>query len=252
MSFIGPRPDTPMYLDKYTEEERIVLTVRPGITGYNQAVNRNSVLTKEKLKNDIYYVKHLSIGFDIKILFMTVATVLGHKNINRADTDTGNTYILNSNETAATNQSMSVKGVLRGLHFQKQYPQCKLVRAVRGTVFDVAVDLRADSKTYGKWYGVTLSAENKVQFLIPEGFAHGFLVLSDEAEFCYKVNDFYHPNDEGGMAWNDPEIGIEWPELKGEYQGSASAEGYTLADGTALILSDKDQKWMGLKDTFKF
>ena len=150
------------------------------------------------------------------------------------------------------NQSMSVKGVLRGLHFQKQYPQCKLVRAVRGTVFDVAVDLRADSKTYGKWYGVTLSAENKVQFLIPEGFAHGFLVLSDEAEFCYKVNDFYHPNDEGGMAWNDPEIGIEWPELKGEYQGSASAEGYTLADGTALILSDKDQKWMGLKDTFKF
>lgn len=107
-------------------------------------------------------------------------------------------------------------------------------------------------KGYGKWYGVTLSAENKVQFLIPEGFAHGFLVLSDEAEFCYKVNDFYHPNDEGGMAWNDPEIGIEWPELKGEYQGSASAEGYTLADGTALILSDKDQKWMGLKDTFKF
>lgn len=93
---------------------------------------------------------------------------------------------------------------------------------------------------------------SKVQFLIPEGFAHGFLVLSDEAEFCYKVNDFYHPNDEGGMAWNDPEIGIEWPELKGEYQGSASAEGYTLADGTALILSDKDQKWMGLKDTFKF
>lgn len=147
---------------------------------------------------------------------------------------------------------MSVKGVLRGLHFQKQYPQCKLVRAVRGTVFDVAVDLRADSATYGKWYGVTLSAENKVQFLIPEGFAHGFLVLSEEAEFCYKVNDFYHPNDEGGMAWNDPEIGIEWPELKGEYHGSASAEGYTLEDGTALILSDKDQKWLGLKDTFKF
>lgn len=104
----------------------------------------------------------------------------------------------------------------------------------------------------GKWYGVTLSAENKKQFLIPEGFAHGFLVLSDEAEFCYKVNDFWHPNDEGGMAWNDPEIGIEWPELKGEYKGSASAEGYTLKDGTALNLSDKDQKWLGLKDTFKF
>ena len=150
------------------------------------------------------------------------------------------------------NQSMSTKGVLRGLHFQKQYPQCKLVRAVRGTVFDVAVDLRSDSTTYGKWYGVTLSAENKKQFLIPEGFAHGFLVLSNEAEFCYKVNDFWHPNDEGGMAWNDPEIGIEWPQLKGEYKGSASAEGYTLEDGTALNLSDKDQKWRGLKDTFKF
>ena len=107
-------------------------------------------------------------------------------------------------------------------------------------------------KELGKWYGVTLSADNKKQFLIPEGFAHGFLVLSDEAEFCYKVNDFWHPNDEGGMAWNDPEIGIEWPELKGEYKGSASAEGYTLKDGTALNLSDKDQKWLGLKDTFKF
>ena len=151
-----------------------------------------------------------------------------------------------------TSVLMSTKGVLRGLHFQKQYPQCKLVRAVRGTVFDVAVDLRSNSETYGKWYGVTLSAENKKQFLIPEGFAHGFLVLSDEAEFCYKVNDFWHPNDEGGMAWNDPEIGIEWPELKGEYKGSASAEGYTLKDGTALNLSDKDQKWLGLKDTFKF
>ena len=146
------------------------------------------------------------------------------------------------------NQSMSTKGVLRGLHFQKQYPQCKLVRAVRGTVFDVAVDLRSDSTTYGKWYGVTLSAENKKQFLIPEGFAHGFLVLSDEAEFCYKVNDFWHPNDEGGMAWNDPEIGIEWPEPNGEYKGSASAEGYTLEDGTALNLSDKDQKWLGIRN----
>lgn len=112
--------------------------------------------------------------------------------------------------------------------------------------------LRSNSETYGKWHGVTLSAENKKQFLIPEGFAHGFLVLSDEAEFCYKVNDFWHPNDEGGMAWNDPEIGIEWPELKGEYKGSASAEGYTLEDGTVLNLSDKDQKWLGLKDTFKF
>ena len=150
------------------------------------------------------------------------------------------------------NQSMSVKGVLRGLHFQKNYPQCKLVRAVRGSVFDVAVDLRSDSKTYGKWYGVELTAENKKQFLITEGFAHGFLVLSDEAEFCYKVNDFYHANDEGGLAWNDPQIGIEWPHLTGSYQGTASAEGYALDDGTPLNLSDKDQKWAGLKDTFKF
>ena len=150
------------------------------------------------------------------------------------------------------NQSMSVKGVLRGLHFQKNYPQCKLVRAVRGSVFDVAVDLRSDSKTYGKWYGVELTAENKKQFLIPEGFAHGFLVLSDEAEFCYKVNDFYHANDEGGLAWNDPQIGIEWPNLTGFYQGTASAAGYALDDGTPLNLSDKDQKWAGLKDTFSF
>ncbi|OFS83536.1 dTDP-4-dehydrorhamnose 3,5-epimerase [Lactobacillus sp. HMSC08B12] len=150
------------------------------------------------------------------------------------------------------NQSSSIKGVLRGLHFQKHFPQCKLVRAVRGDVFDVAVDLRSDSKTYGKWYGVELTAENKKQFLIPEGFAHGFLVLSDVAEFCYKVNDFWHPNDEGGMAWNDPEIGIEWPQLVGEYPGSADASGYALEDGTKLTLSDRDQKWLGLKDTFKF
>lgn len=134
------------------------------------------------------------------------------------------------------NQSMSVKGVLRGLHFQKQYPQGKLVRAVRGTVFDVAVDLRSDSKTYGKWFGVTLSAENKKQFYIPEGFAHGFLVLSDEAEFAYKCTDFYHPGDEGGLLWSDSEIGVEWP----------------IEPGMELIISEKDKKWSGLKDTFKF
>ena len=150
------------------------------------------------------------------------------------------------------NQSCSTKGVLRGLHFQKEYPQAKLVRAIKGSVFDVAVDLRSDSKTYGKWYGVELTEENKIQFLIPEGFAHGFLVLSDVAEFCYKVTDFWHQGDEGGLAWNDPEIGIEWPQLVGQYNGSASAEGYTLEDGTPLNLSDKDQKWVGLKDTFKF
>ena len=149
------------------------------------------------------------------------------------------------------NQSMSTKGVLRGLHFQKQYPQTKLVRVIKGEVFDVAVDLRADSPTYGKYHGELLTEENKKQFLIPRGFAHGFLVLSDAAEFCYKCDDFYHPNDEGGMAWNDPEIGIEWPKLEGEYRGTASAEGY-MVDGAPLNLSEKDQKWLGIKDTFKF
>lgn len=150
------------------------------------------------------------------------------------------------------NQSMSTKGVLRGLHFQRKYPQCKLVRVVRGRVFDVAVDLRKNSATYGQWYGLELSEENKKQFLIPEGFAHGFLVLSDIAEFCYKVNDFYHPDDEGGLAWNDPSIGIKWPEVVGEYKESASAATYTLLDGTPLIISDKDQRWSGLNSTFIF
>jgi dTDP-4-dehydrorhamnose 3,5-epimerase len=152
------------------------------------------------------------------------------------------------------NQSMSTKGVLRGLHFQKEYPQGKLVRVIKGSVFDVAVDLRSGSETYGKWYGVELTEENKKQFYISEGFAHGFLVLSETAEFCYKVTDFYHPGDEGGLAWNAPEIGIDWESvgLKGKYNGTASAEGYTLEDGTKLNLSDKDQKWLGLKDTFKF
>lgn len=134
------------------------------------------------------------------------------------------------------NQSMSVKGVLRGLHYQKQYPQDKLVRVVKGTVFDVAVDLRAGSDTYGKWYGVELSEENRKQFYIPEGFAHGFLVLSDLAEFCYKCTDFYQPGDEGGMIWNDPEIGIRWP----------------IPEGMELIISEKDQKWKGFRDTFRF
>ena len=150
------------------------------------------------------------------------------------------------------NQSMSTKGVLRGLHFQKQYPQGKLVRVIKGSVYDVAVDLREGSPTYGQYYGVELTEENKKQFYISEGFAHGFLVLSDVAEFCYKVTDFWHPGDESGLAWNDPEINIQWPQLQGAYPGSASAEGYTLEDGTPLNLSDKDQKWLGLKDTFHF
>ena len=150
------------------------------------------------------------------------------------------------------NQSMSVKGVLRGLHFQKEYPQGKLVRVIKGRVFDVAVDLRSGSETYGQWYGVELTEENRKQFYISEGFAHGFLVLSDTAEFCYKVTDFYRPGDEGGLAWNDPAIGIQWPEVLGDYPGTASAAGYTLADGTPLILSDKDQKWEVLSRTFQF
>ena len=141
------------------------------------------------------------------------------------------------------NQSMSTKGVLRGLHFQKNFPQTKLVRVIKGSVFDVAVDLRKDSKTFGKWYGIELTEENKKQFLIPKGFAHGFLVLTDTAEFCYKCDDFYHANDEGGLAWNDPAIGVQWPEVTGTYCGSASAEGYSLSDGTPLKLSEKDQKW---------
>lgn len=150
------------------------------------------------------------------------------------------------------NQSCSTKGVLRGLHFQKQYPQTKLVRAIKGRVFDVAVDLRTDSETYGKWYGIELTEENKKQFLIPRGFAHGFLVLSDIAEFCYKCDDFYHPNDEGGLAWNDPTIGIVWPELTGEYPGNADSTGYKLQDGTELNLSEKDKLWETLEKTFSF
>lgn len=123
------------------------------------------------------------------------------------------------------NQSMSKKGVLRGLHFQKEFAQSKLVRVIKGEVFDVAVDLREGSATFGKYVGVLLSAENRRQFFIPKNFAHGFLVLSDEAEFVYKVDDFYHPNDEGGLMWNDPDIAIEWP----------------IEEGMEIILSEKDK-----------
>lgn len=128
------------------------------------------------------------------------------------------------------NQSASKKGVLRGLHFQINYPQDKLVRVIKGEVFDVCVDLREGSKTFGKWHGVVLSEENKKQFFVPKGFAHGFLVLSDYAEFCYKCSDFYHPGDEGGLMYNDPEIGVEWP----------------FEEGVELIFSERDTKWGGL------
>jgi dTDP-4-dehydrorhamnose 3,5-epimerase len=129
------------------------------------------------------------------------------------------------------NQSSSRKGVLRGLHFQKTHPQAKLVRVLKGEVFDVAVDLRKDSPTYGQWVGVVLSEENKRQFMIPRGFAHGFVVMSDYAEFAYKCDELYHPEDEGGIMWNDPAIGIEWPEV-GE-----------------IILSEKDKVHPSLTDS---
>lgn len=125
------------------------------------------------------------------------------------------------------NQSASRKGVLRGLHFQLQYPQDKLVRVIKGEVYDVAVDLRPGSPTYGQWHGVLLSEENKKQFFIPKNFAHGFLVLSDYAEFVYKCSDFYHANDEGGIRYDDKDLAIEWP----------------IPEGMELIMSDKDQKW---------
>lgn len=128
------------------------------------------------------------------------------------------------------NQSKSRKGVLRGLHFQRNFPQAKLVRVLEGEVFDVAVDLRANSKTYAKWVGVLLSGENKKQLMIPRGFAHGFLVLSDSAVFCYKCDEFYHPEDEGGIIWNDPDIAISW------------------GDTSGIILSEKDKKYPRLRD----
>ena len=146
------------------------------------------------------------------------------------------------------NQSMSVKGVLRGLHFQKRFPQTKLVRVIKGSVYDVAVDIRRYSPTYGKYHGEILTADNRKQYLIPRGFAHGFLVLSDMAEFCYKCDDFYHPNDEGGIAWNDPDIGIQWPEVICDYDIKANAKTYRLRDGTPLILSERDQNWQGIRD----
>lgn len=124
------------------------------------------------------------------------------------------------------NHSGSTKGVLRGMHYQINFPQSKLVRCISGEVFDVVIDLRENSPTYKKWEGVILSAENRKQLFVPKGFAHGFLVLSDTAELLYKVDDYYHPNDEGGIMWNDPEIGINWP----------------ISDDFQPILSDKDKK----------
>ncbi len=131
------------------------------------------------------------------------------------------------------NQSKSTKGVLRGLHMQLEHPQGKLVRVIKGEVFDVGVDLRADSETYGKSFGIILSDENKKQLYVPPKFAHGFLVLSDEAEFVYKCTDFYHGDDESGIKWDDEDLAIDWP-----------------LDGIdEIILSDKDKQWLGFKES---
>ena len=135
-------------------------------------------------------------------------------------------------EFVQDNQSKSVRGVLRGLHFQNKYPQDKLVRVISGEVFDVAVDLREGSPTYGRWHGVILSAENKKQFFVPKGFAHGFLVLSESAEFVYKCSDFYQPRDEGGIIWNDQEVGIDWP----------------IPNGMEPLISEKDKKWGSINE----
>ena len=145
------------------------------------------------------------------------------------------------------NQSKSTRGVLRGLHFQKNFPQAKLVRVISGEVYDVAVDLRKDSPTFGKYVGALLSAANRRQFFIPKGFAHGFLVLSEEAEFVYKCDNFYHPEDEGGLMWNDPSVGIEWPELVKNENGA-----YQMIDGTPLNLSAKDLTQPSLEEAFTF
>ena len=133
------------------------------------------------------------------------------------------------------NESKSKRGVLRGLHFQKKHPQGKLVRVIKGSVYDVAVDIRKNSKTFGKWVGVELSEENKKQFYIPQGFAHGFLVLSEEAQFVYKCSDFYYPEDEGGIIYNDSTINISWP----------------IPEDMEVVISEKDKKWGGLKEYVK-
>jgi dTDP-4-dehydrorhamnose 3,5-epimerase len=135
-------------------------------------------------------------------------------------------------EFVQDNQSSSTKGVLRGLHFQIKHPQDKLVRVIRGEVFDVAVDIRRGSKTFGQWYGVVLSEQNKKQFFVPKNFAHGYFVLSDVAEFCYRCSDYYHPGDEGGIAYNDPKLGVVWP----------------FEEGQSPILSARDMQWGGIDE----
>ena len=146
------------------------------------------------------------------------------------------------------NQSYSTKGILRGLHFQKQHPQTKLIRAIMGSIYSVAVDLRCDSLTYGKWYGVVLDSNEHKQFLIPKGFAHGFLCLSNEAIVCYKCDEFYHPDDEMGIIWNDPELCIEWLGVTAK----APDDNYVLSDGSPIILSAKDSMFKTLSELRTF
>lgn len=179
----------------------------------------------------------------IKDLYVIEPTVFGDSRGYFMETynDEFKPYIKHLDGTPAEfvqdNQSRSKKGVLRGLHFQKNNPQGKLVRCLEGEVYDVAVDLRGGSETYGKWYGVFLSEENKRQFYVPEGFAHGFFVMSDTATFAYKCTRYYAPEDEGGLLWNDPEIGVDW----------------NISDGAEVLLSDKDKVHPVLKDlNFKF
>lgn len=171
------------------------------------------------------------INTNIKDLLILEPTVFGDNRGYFMETFNQNVFSINglNYNFVQDNESKSKRGVLRGLHFQKQFPQAKLVRVIDGEVFDVAVDLRTNSPTFGQWFGIILSGENKKQFLIPRGFAHGFLVLSEHAVFAYKCDNFYHPEDEGGILYNDPDIGIEWPNV-GE-----------------VILSDKDKKHPLLK-----
>lgn len=168
---------------------------------------------------------------DIKDLYVIEPTVFGDERGYFMETfnDEFKPYIKHLDGSPAEfvqdNQSRSKKGVLRGLHFQKQNPQGKLVRCLEGEVFDVAVDLRKNSGTFGKWFGVVLSAENKKMFYVPEGFAHGFFVISDFATFSYKCTRLYAPGDEGGILWNDPDVGVDW----------------NIPNGCEVLLSDKDK-----------
>ncbi len=204
---------------------------------YSEWENGISEVWKKRIRKEVKMGKIIVETCEIEGLKVITPTVFGDERGYFMETYNYNDYKAAGIdlEFVQDNQSSSRKGVLRGLHFQIHFPQDKLVRVVSGAVFDVAVDLRPGSKTYGKWHGVILSAENKKQFFIPKNFAHGFVVLSESAEFAYKCTDFYHPNDEGGLKWDDPEIGVKWP----------LPDGMTKAD---LIISEKDQRWGGITE----